>query len=78
MCQKIDDKKCKPDTTLNLQNVATYQSGPPVVQSIIRLTSLLRGHFIKCYMTFLPNTLKFFVEKMRNFSNFFDKKYWHI
>ena len=37
----------------------------PVVQSIISLTSSLRGQLVKCFMTLLPNTLLFFVEKMR-------------
>ena len=37
----------------------------PVVQSIISLTSSLRGQFIKCFTTLLPNKLIFFVEKMR-------------
>ena len=37
----------------------------PVVQSIISLTSSLRGQLVKCFTTLQPNTLKFFVEKMR-------------
>ena len=37
----------------------------PVVQSIISLTSSLRGQLVKCCTTLYPNTLKFFVEKMR-------------
>ena len=37
----------------------------PVVQSIVSLTNPLRGQLVKCFMTLLPNTLKFFVEKMR-------------
>ena len=37
----------------------------PVVQSIVSLTSMLRGQLIKCFRTLSPNTLKFFVEKMR-------------
>ena len=37
----------------------------PVVQSIVSLTSLLRGQLVKCFTTFQPNTLKFFVKKMR-------------
>ena len=36
----------------------------PVVQSIVSLTSSLRGQLVKCFMTLQPNTLKFF-EKMR-------------
>ena len=37
----------------------------PVVQSIVSLTSSLRGQLIKCFTTSLLNTLIFFVEKMR-------------
>ena len=36
----------------------------PVVQSIISLTSLLRGQLVKCFATFIT-TLIFFVENMR-------------
>ena len=39
----------------------------PVVQSIVSLTSSLRGQLIKCFMTLLPKILIFF-----------DKKYWQI
>ena len=35
----------------------------PVVESIVSLTSLLRGQLVKCFTTLLPNILKFFVEK---------------
>ena len=35
-----------------------------VVQSIVSLTSSLRGQLVKCFTTLLPNTLVFFVEKM--------------
>ena len=37
----------------------------PVVQSIVNLTSLLRGQLVKYFTTLLLNTVKFFVEKMR-------------
>ena len=37
----------------------------PVVQSIVSLTSSLRGQLVKYFRTLLLNTLKFFVEKMR-------------
>ena len=49
-----------------------------VVQSIVSLTSCLRGHLLKCFTILLPNTLKFFVEKMKellhckSISHFFD------
>ena len=36
----------------------------PVVQSIVSLTSSLRGQLVKYFMTLLANTLIFFVEKM--------------
>ena len=35
------------------------------VQSIVSLTSSLRGQLDKCFTTLQPNTLIFFVEKMR-------------
>ena len=37
----------------------------PVVQSIISLTGSLRGQLVKYFTTLLLNTLKFFVEKVR-------------
>ena len=37
----------------------------PVVQSIVSLTSSLRGQLVKSFTTLQPNTLKFLVEKMR-------------
>ena len=37
----------------------------PVVQSIVSLTSSLRGQLVKCFMTLLPNTPIFFAENMR-------------
>ena len=37
----------------------------PVVQSMVSLTSSLRGQLVKCFMTSKPNTLTFFAEKMR-------------
>ena len=37
----------------------------PVVQSIVSLTSSLRGQLVKCFTTLYPNTLIFFVEKVR-------------
>ena len=37
----------------------------PVVQSMVSLTSSLSGQLVKCFTTLLPNTLIFFVEKMR-------------
>ena len=37
----------------------------PVVQSIVSLTSSLRGQLVKCFVTLQPTTLKFFVDKIR-------------
>ena len=51
-----------------------------VVQSMVSLTSSLRGQLVKCCMTFLPNILIFFVEKMieafaqQKLLTFFQKK----
>ena len=45
----------------------------PVVQSIVSLTSSLRGQLIKCFMTVL-NTLIFFVEKMQKLLTSFQQK----
>ena len=49
---------------LRIRLIAIILLGP-VVQSIVSLTSSLRGQLIKCFTTLLPNTLIFFVEKMR-------------
>ena len=38
------------------------QSGP-IVQSIVSLTSSLRGQLVKCFMTLKPDTLIFLLEK---------------
>ena len=52
----------------------------PVVQSIVSLTSSLRGQLVTSFTTLLPNTLKFFVEKMKkafavqNLLSFFSTK----
>ena len=45
--------------------VAHFIELGPVVQSIVSLTSSLRGQLIKCFTTLYPNTLIFLVEKMR-------------
>ena len=56
----------------------------PVVQSIVSLTSSLRGQLVKCFTALLPKTLIFFVKKMREafalqkLLIFFQQKYWHI
>ena len=46
----------------------------PVVQSIVSLTISLRHKFVKQISAKVTNTLLFFVEKMRGFSHFFNKK----
>ena len=56
----------------NLWNVLlqVYDSLGPVVQSIVNLTSSLRGQQFKCFTTLLPNILIFFVqENVRSFCN---------
>ena len=45
--------------------VQTLLQQGPVVRSIVSFMSLLRGHLGKCFTTLYPNTLIFFVEKMR-------------
>ena len=61
-----------------------YITQGPVVQCIVSLTISLRGQLVKCFTTLLPNTLKFFFEKMReafalqNLLIFFEQKYWGI
>ena len=51
----------------------------PVVQSIVSLTSLLRGQLVKCFMTLIPNILIFLLKKCekllqcKSFLHFFNK-----
>ena len=55
-----------------------------VVQSIVSLTSSLRGQLVKCFTTLWPNTLIFLLKKSekllhcKSFTHFFNKKYWGI
>ena len=44
---------------------ALHKSLGPVIQIIVSLTDLLRGHLGKCLTTLLPNTMIFFVERMK-------------
>ena len=44
---------------------ASFAGLGPVVQSIVSLTSSLGGQLVKCFTTLYPNTLNFFLEKMR-------------
>ena len=52
--------------------ISCIQQGPVVqsisCQSIVSLMSSLRGQLVKCFRTLQPNTLKFFVETMREAS----------
>ena len=54
--------------------VRSYINQGPVVQSIVSLTSSLRGQLIKCFMTLLPNTYWYFLlkkwEKLLRCKNF--------
>ena len=50
----------------------------PVVQSIISLTSLLRGRLVKCFATLYPKTQKFLVEKLREAFAIFSAKFFCI
>ena len=49
----------------NIKLKTQYPVQGPVVQSIVSLTSSLRVQVVKCFAILQPNTLKFFVEKMR-------------
>ena len=50
---------------LEMTPVQRFLYQGPVVQSIVSLTSSLRGQLVKCFTTLQPTTLIFFVEKMR-------------
>ena len=62
-----------------VDDINTQHQGP-VVQSFVSLTSSLRGQPVRCFTTLLPNTLSFFVNKMRvasalqKFLTFFQQK----
>ena len=45
----------------------------PVVQSIVSLTSSLRGKLVKYFTTLLPNTHVYFWKNERTFSHFYIK-----
>ena len=53
------------DVKCILSYYADVEDLGPVVQSIVSLTSSLRGQLIKCFTTLLPNLLIFYVQKMR-------------
>ena len=55
------------NNVFHINIASSYTVLGPVVQSIVSLTSLLRGQLVKCFTTLLLNTLIFFVEKMRSF-----------
>ena len=83
-------EKCWVELTLTEKEgkngrVASHVSIPvqgPVVQSIVSLTSSLRGQLIKCFATLSSNTLKFFVEKigeafaLHKLLQFSQQKFW--
>ena len=56
----------------------------PVVQSIVSLTSSLRGQLVECFTTLYQLHWYFLLKKWekllhcKNFSHFFNNKYWHI
>ena len=66
------------ETKMKTQGNNVMQHLGPVFQSIINLTSSLKGQLVKFLAILKPNTLKFFVEKMReackSFSHFFQQK----
>ena len=47
---------------------SSFRGQSSVAQNIISLTSSLRGQLVKCFMTLQPNSLIFFVAKMREAS----------
>ena len=63
--------QCKANTILTSQRMVIFsveETLGPVVQSIVRLTSSLRGQRVKCFTTSVPNTQIFFVaKKVRSF-----------
>ena len=56
---------CLRDLSLHSNSVMRLIDLGPVVQSIVSITSSLRGQLVKCVMTLQPNTLIIFVDKMR-------------
>ena len=58
------DKK-KNNNGYKLIEICKTNNLGPVVQSIVSLTSSLRGQLVKCFTTLLPNTLIFFAENKR-------------
>ena len=63
-----------PKISLDLKTVNAQPDQGLVVQSMVSLTISFRGRLVKCFMTLLPNTLIFFVEKMRAASHIFSTK----
>ena len=63
-----------------LTTTLVFNDQGPVVQGMVSIASSLRGQLVKCFTTLIPNTLIFFVEKMREafarktFSHFFNRK----
>ena len=75
--------RTKQSRIVTFTNMAIAYQGP-VVQSIVSLASSLRGQLVQCFTTLQPNTLIFFVEKMREafalqkLLTCFQQKYWLI
>ena len=67
--------------TLTLTSTAASGGQGPVVQSILSLTSSLRGQLVKYFTTLQPNTLLFLLKKGDAFAvqkllTFFNTFYW--
>ena len=60
---KLFQKKLTTKKNVYGKQLGNYQG--PVVQSMVSLTSSLRGQLVRCFMTSYPNILIFFAEKMR-------------
>ena len=61
-----EEFKCIPlETWADMFKTMSSDNQRLVVQNIVSLMSSLRGQLVKCFTTLKPNTLIFFVEKMR-------------
>ena len=67
---------CMPDIAKRDKISLNFVILGPVVQSIVSLTSSLRGQLVKCFTTLLLNTLISLLKKIAKASHiFFNKKY---
>ena len=55
------------ETRATIPELSTHKDHGPVVQSIISLTSSLRGQLVKCFTILQPNSLKFLSKNGRSF-----------